>query len=50
MDPYAEQYLIATERTLIAIMENYQDKNGEIAVPEALQPYMGGAVKIRTAN
>jgi seryl-tRNA synthetase len=41
--------LIATERTLIAIMENYQNKDGEIAIPKALQPYMGGAVKIRAA-
>jgi seryl-tRNA synthetase len=42
--------LIATERALIAIMENYQNENGEIATPEALQPYMGGAEKIRAAN
>jgi seryl-tRNA synthetase len=41
--------LIATERTLIAIMENYQNENGEIAVPEVLQPYMGGAAKIKAA-
>ncbi len=34
--------LVATERALIAIMENYQQKDGSIAIPEALQPYMGG--------
>lgn len=34
--------LVATERTLISIMENYQLKDGSIAVPKALQPYMGG--------
>lgn len=31
---------LAAGRTLVAIMENYQDKNGSIAVPSALQPYM----------
>lgn len=36
---------LAVGRTLIAIMENYQDENGRIKVPEALLPYMGG-VKI----
>ena len=32
---------LAIGRTLIAIMENYQQKNGSIAIPEALKPYMG---------
>jgi len=36
----------AIGRTLIAIWENYQDENGEIRVPEALIPYMGGVEKI----
>ena len=30
-------------------MENYQDENGAIAVPDALQPYMGGMKKIEKA-
>lgn len=34
---------LAVGRTLIAVMENYQDAGGRINVPEALQPYMGGA-------
>ncbi len=34
---------LAVGRTLIAVMENYQDSDGRINVPEALQPYMGGA-------
>ena len=34
--------LVATERALISIMENNQQKDGSIKVPEALQPYMGG--------
>ncbi|NOT86071.1 MAG: serine--tRNA ligase [Methylococcaceae bacterium] len=33
---------LAAGRTLIAVMENYQDAQGSVRVPEALQPYMGG--------
>jgi seryl-tRNA synthetase len=33
---------VAVGRALIAVMENYQQADGSIAVPEALQPYMGG--------
>ncbi len=33
---------LAVGRTLIAVMENYQQPDGSIAVPEVLQPYMGG--------
>jgi len=33
---------LAVGRTLIAVMENYQDKSGRIRVPEVLKPYMGG--------
>ena len=29
-------------RTLIAILENYQQKDGSVVVPEALRPYTGG--------
>ena len=29
-------------RALIAVMETYQQENGSIAVPDVLQPYMGG--------
>lgn len=38
--------LVATERTLVAIMENYQKSDGTFAVPEALQKYMGGKTLI----
>jgi seryl-tRNA synthetase len=34
---------LAVGRALIAVMENYQDHDGKITVPEALLPYMGGA-------
>jgi seryl-tRNA synthetase len=37
---------VAVGRALIAVMENYQDENGAIAVPDALRPYMGGITKI----
>jgi seryl-tRNA synthetase len=33
---------LAVGRTLIAVMENYQQEDGSIAVPDVLQPYMGG--------
>ena len=33
---------LAAGRTLIAVMENYQDERGRIQVPELLRPYMGG--------
>jgi seryl-tRNA synthetase len=37
---------LAIGRTIIAILENYQQEDGSIAVPEALVPYMGGVEKI----
>jgi seryl-tRNA synthetase len=37
---------LAIGRTLIAVMENYQNTDGSITVPEALRPYMHGAEKI----
>ncbi|MDI9817825.1 MULTISPECIES: serine--tRNA ligase [unclassified Legionella] len=33
---------LAVGRTLVAIMENYQDKEGNIRIPDALKPYLGG--------
>jgi seryl-tRNA synthetase len=37
---------LAIGRTLIAILENYQRADGSVAIPAALQPYMGGATRI----
>ena len=37
---------LAIGRTLLAIMENYQEKDGSITIPEVLRPYMGGIKKI----
>ena len=39
---------LAVGRTMIAIMENYQQKDGSIIVPEVLRTYMGGLKKIQT--
>jgi seryl-tRNA synthetase len=33
---------VAVGRTIIAILENYQQEDGSVVVPEALRPYMGG--------
>lgn len=38
---------LAAGRTLIAVMENYQNEDGSITVPEALRPYLGGLEKIQ---
>ncbi|MEO7275764.1 MAG: serine--tRNA ligase [Vicinamibacterales bacterium] len=37
---------LAVGRTLIAILENYQQADGSVVVPEALRPYMGGLERI----
>jgi seryl-tRNA synthetase len=37
---------LAIGRTLIAVLENYQQANGSIVIPEALRPYMGGLDRI----
>jgi seryl-tRNA synthetase len=37
---------LAVGRTLIAILENYQNEDGSVTVPEALRPYMGGLTTI----
>ncbi len=37
---------LAVGRTLVALLENYQDEGGRIAIPAALQPYLGGLTHI----
>jgi seryl-tRNA synthetase len=37
---------LAIGRTMVAILENYQQEDGSITIPEALVPYMGGMTKI----
>ena len=41
---------LAVGRTLIAVLENYQNADGSVTVPAALRPYMGGLETIRTAT
>ncbi len=40
---------LAVGRTLLAILENYQQKDGSVVIPEALRPYMGGMERITAA-
>ena len=41
---------LAVGRTLIAILENYQQKDGSVIIPQPLQPYMGGMDRIEKAG
>lgn len=38
---------LAVGRTLVAILENYQQKDGSVVVPEVLRPYMGAVARIQ---
>ncbi len=40
---------LAVGRTLVAVLENYQNADGSITVPEALRAYMGGAELLKAA-
>ena len=37
---------LAVGRTLVAVIENYQQEDGSVAVPDALRPYMGGVERL----
>ncbi|MBC3929330.1 serine--tRNA ligase [Undibacterium sp. CY21W] len=37
---------LAVGRTLVAVLENYQQADGSVVIPEALRPYMGGMEKL----
>jgi seryl-tRNA synthetase len=41
---------LAVGRTLIAILENYQQQDGSVAIPQALRPFMGGRERIETVK
>ncbi|WP_428408334.1 serine--tRNA ligase [Hyphococcus sp.] len=41
---------LAVGRTLVAVLENYQQADGSVAVPDVLKPYMGGMEKIEGAK
>ena len=38
---------LAVGRTLVAVLENYQNADGSVNVPAVLQPYMGGIEVLR---
>ena len=40
---------VAVGRALVAVLENYQEEDGSIRVPEVLRPYMGGLARIQRA-
>ena len=40
---------LAVGRTLVAILENYQQPDGSVTVPDELVPYMGGLERIERA-
>lgn len=42
--------LVATERTMVAILENFQTSKGSVDIPKVLQKYMGGLEEIRARN
>jgi seryl-tRNA synthetase len=37
---------LAVGRTLVAVLENYQNADGSVTIPEALRPYMGGLTQL----
>ena len=41
---------LAVGRTLVAVLENYQNADGSVTVPKALVPFMGGATRIEKAK
>src|SRR3972149_2368185 len=41
---------LAVGRTVVAILENYQQDDGSVMIPEALRPYMGGVERIEQKN
>ncbi|MEN2712661.1 serine--tRNA ligase [Sphingomonas sp. NPDC092331] len=41
---------LAVGRTLVAVLENYQQEDGSVAIPEALKPYLKGLDRLEPAN
>ena len=38
---------LAVGLTVVAVLENYQQDDGSVSVPEVLRPYMGGVLELR---
>jgi seryl-tRNA synthetase len=41
---------LAVGRTMVAILENYQNADGSVRIPDALHPYMQGQTEIKPAK
>ena len=41
---------LAVGRTMVAVLENYQNEDGSVTIPEVLRPYMGGQEKIELSS
>ena len=41
---------LAVGRTLVAVLENYQQADGSVRIPTVLQPYMGGVTMLAPIN
>jgi seryl-tRNA synthetase len=41
---------LAVGRTLVAVLENYQQENGTVTVPDVLVPYLGGMTLLEPAR
>ena len=41
---------VAVGRALVAVLENYQESDGSVTIPEALRPYMGGLTRLARAG
>ena len=41
---------LAVGRTLVAVLENYQNADGSVAIPEVLRPYMNGLDQLRVTG
>ena len=41
---------LAVGRTLIAVLENFQNADGSITIPDVLHPYLGGMTRIEKFN
>ncbi len=47
MRPLQARSGLAVGHTLVAVLENYQQADGSIEIPQALRPYMGGAAVLQ---
>jgi seryl-tRNA synthetase len=41
---------VAVGRALVAVLENYQEEDGSVRVPDVLKPYMGGVTRLSRAS